>query len=108
MLEGTPLSYDGMRLVIGFDSDYEVMQAMTVERELPLLIRRLQALTGESHAVLLLERRSGLATAPQIRKRNDLNTLKSEVSGDPLIQKTVRAFSGRIVDVHCPDEPVDE
>ncbi len=107
MLDGTPLSYAGGILTVGFDRDYESMQYMMVEKEITLLTGRLRALTENPAACLRLELASGLATAPQIRERQTLDSLRQESEREKLVSDVLRMFHGRIVDVHLADEEKD-
>ena len=107
MLDGTPLSYMGGILTVGFDRDYESMQYMMVEKEITLLTGRLRALTENPAACLRLELASGLASAPQIRERQTLDSLRQESEREKLVSDVLRMFHGRIVDVHLADEEKD-
>ena len=104
MLDGTPFSYTGGILTVGFDRDYESMQYLMVEKELTLLTGRLRAITENPAACLRLELASGLASAPQIQERETLDSLRMESEKEKPVAEALRMFGGRIVDVHRTDE----
>ena len=104
MSDGTPLSWNGQTLLVGFDSEYESAQALMVEKEAALLTTRLRALCGNPRAALQLEQRTGLASAPQIKERINLEERKQAVMENAVVAEAVRLFGGRVADVHLPDE----
>jgi len=100
MADGTPEMIQGSALSVAFDQDYESMQYMTVERELQLLRRRLQDLSGDPNSNLFLSRRFGLATPMQISKREDVEKLKEQAAGNALVMETLDLFRGHLADAH--------
>ncbi len=108
MMDGTPFEWNGTTLAIGFDEEYEAMQAVMVEKDIQLLNQRIQTLTENPRAGILILRRSGLATAPQIRERRTLEEMRHSIADNPAVSEAVRLFSGHIADVHEMDASKDE
>ena len=100
MMEATPESIDGSELTVAFDSDYEQLHCMMVERDLQLLNRRLRDISGDPNAEIFCVRRAGLASPAQIRRKESVEEMKKAVARNPLVAEVVGRFSGRVVDVH--------
>ena len=107
MMEATPDTINGSELTVAFDEDYEQLAGTVVERDIPLLNRRLRDLSGDPGAQLLLVYRHGLATPAQVQQKRTLEELKAQTMLNPFVQKTLELFDGRLADVHDLGETED-
>ncbi len=103
MIDATPIALEGSRLLVAFDQDYEELQYETVDSEYPLLLSRLRAITGEPDLKLSFTMRRGLATPLQINQREDVEKLKQNAIGNPLVQSAIELFQGKLADAMSAD-----
>ena len=108
MLAGKVISFKGQCLQVAFDPVYSAGESILVSREKPLLDMRLAAIAERPGAFLSVERRSGLVTPAQRKRKEDAEALRRETERKPFIASILNSFDGVLTDVHHLDQPEDE
>ena len=108
MLAAKVISFNGICLQVAFDSLYSVGESILVMRDKPLLDMRLAAIAERPGAYLAIDRRPGLVTPAQRKRKEDADALRRETEKKPFISGILNAFDGVLTDVHHLDHDDNE
>ena len=108
MLAAKVISFKGACLQVAFDSLYSVGESILVMRDKPLLDMRLAAIAEHPGAYLAIDRRPGLVTPAQRKRKEDADALRRETEKKPFISGILNVFDGVLTDVHHLDHDENE
>ena len=108
MLAAKVISFKGACLQVAFDSLYSVGESILVMRDKPLLDMRLAAIAEHPGAYLAIDRRPGLVTPAQRKRKEDADALRRETEKKPFISGILNVFDGVLTDVHHLDRDENE
>ena len=97
MQSGFPDRIENRTLFVAFDEKARIQDKELLEESKDFLLNELRLVTGDRTAVLSLFLRKGLLSEEKPGKQ--LEELKREASGNPMVRETQELFAGIIVDV---------
>ncbi|MFA7232239.1 MAG: DNA polymerase III subunit gamma/tau [Victivallaceae bacterium] len=108
MSEGTPESYAGSVLTVGFDDEFDNAHFEAITHALPVMYKLLQTLTGDWTSTVSLIHHEGIRSLHQ-EEASQKNVKKSiigdtvafeQVRNKEIVKLAVDLFEGEIVDIH--------
>lgn len=100
MLEGAPESVTDTMLTVCYDEEFERDNALAVRKELALINKRLQEISGVHGATVNIVLRQGIASPTRRETPEKMKELRNTAENNQYVQSVLNLFDGKIVDVH--------
>lgn len=100
MLEGAPEAVGETMLTVCYDEEFERDHALAVRKELSLINKRLQEISGVHGATVNIVLRKGIASPTKRETPEKMKELRLAAENNQYVQSVLNLFDGKIVDVH--------